>query len=309
MNRHGVGGSLPCFAGTVRRPRCGWRHSLNQPRDCQKAMAHRLAYSAGVVSDPGQRDHALAKVEAVLLSAEEPLTPRRLARIAELADTGEARRLVTRLNELYLRDGSAFVVEELAGGYQLLTRPELRPWIDRFCQASEEIQLSEPTLETLAIVAYRQPICRADVEAIRGVQVGESLRQLMDKGLVRFAGRDESLGRPYLYGTTKLFLQVFGLRNLHELPLVELLRPPPAPPAEPESEDLADEEASSEDPTADAPPTNGVTDTDNEETTVDDVAEEDAVGEDAPEPHIPETASTDPMAPDDPASDDRLLSS
>lgn len=172
------------------------------------------------------RDPILARVEAVLLASGEPVTPRQLAKLAELPDTGEARRQVTRLNTYFDRERSSFYVEELAGGYQLLTRPELRPWLDQMNRLRDELQLSAPTLETLAIIAYRQPICRADIEAIRGVQVGELLKQLMDRGLVRFAGKDDSLGRPFLYGTTKRFLEVFGLRNLHELPLVELLTKP-----------------------------------------------------------------------------------
>lgn len=177
---------------------------------------------------PGEsaRDPRLAAVEAALFAADEPLTPHRLAVAAVLSDAAEARRLVRRLQELYERGDSAFQVEEAAGGYQLLTRPELHPWLARMRRTSTEIRLSAPARETLAIVAYRQPIVRADVEAIRGVQCSEVLRQLMEKGLVRIAGRDDSLGRPVLYGTTRKFLQVFGLKSLKELPRAEQLRLP-----------------------------------------------------------------------------------
>src|SRR5262249_15704451 len=154
------------------------------------------------------------------------LTPRRLASVARLADAAEARRLVRRLQALYRRDGSAFQVDEAAGGYQLLTRPEFHPWLARLRRAYFDLRLSAPARETLAIVAYRQPIMRADVEAIRGVQCSEVLRQLMEKGLVRIAGRDDSLGRPVLYGTTKKFLQLMGLKSLKDLPQAEQLRPP-----------------------------------------------------------------------------------
>ena len=201
--------------------RAAWR-----TRESVRPMILRAAYGANV-SASAVRDVVAGRVEAALFAADEPVTPRRLARLADLADTGEARRQVQRLNQLYARDRSAFYIEELAGGYQMLTRPDLRPWLDRVFDPRDALQLSGPTLETLAIVAYRQPICRADIEAIRGVQVGEILKQLMDKSLVRFAGRDESLGRPYLYGTTRAFLEAFGLRNLHELPLLELFRQPP----------------------------------------------------------------------------------
>ena len=131
-----------------------------------------------------------------------------------------------RLQALYEEGGSAFQIEEVAGGYQLLTRPEFHPWLARLRRAGNELRLSGPSRETLAIIAYRQPIARADVEAIRGVQCGDVLRQLMEKGLVRIAGRDDSLGRPVLYGTTKKFLQAFGLKSLRDLPEAGELRPP-----------------------------------------------------------------------------------
>jgi segregation and condensation protein B len=179
-----------------------------------------------VVQGELAREAKLARVEAALFAADEPLTTRRLATAAALTDGTEARRLVKKLQFLYDRDGSAFQVEELAGGFQLLTRPEYHTWLTRLRRTSNDFRLSAAARETLAIVAYRQPIMRADIEAIRGVQSGEVLRLLMEKGLVRIAGRHDSLGRPVLYGTTKKFLQVFGLRTLKDLPQVEQLRPP-----------------------------------------------------------------------------------
>src|SRR5262249_14408476 len=111
-------------------------------------------------------------------------------------------------------------------GYQLLTRAELHPWLARLRRGGGELKLTPALREALTIVAYRQPITRADVEGIRGVQSGEALRQLMEKGLVRLAGRDDSLGRPVLYATTKKFLQAFGLKGLRDLPdAAELLAP------------------------------------------------------------------------------------
>jgi segregation and condensation protein B len=130
------------------------------------------------------------------------------------------------LRGLYDQDGTAFQVEELAGGFQLLTRPEYHPWLARLRRMGNEMRLTAAARETLAIVAYRQPIARADVEAIRGVQSGDMLHQLMEKGLVRIAGRDESLGRPVLYATTRKFLQTFGLRNLRDLPQAQELADP-----------------------------------------------------------------------------------
>lgn len=172
------------------------------------------------------RDTRLAWVEAALLAADEPLTLRRLVVAAGLNDPAEARRLVERLQALYDADGTAFQVEELAGGFQLLTRLEYHSWLARLRRAGTEMRLSAAARETLAIVAYRQPITRADLESIRGVQSADILHQLMEKGLVRIAGRDDSLGRPVLYGTTRKFLQMFGLRSLRDLPQAQELIDP-----------------------------------------------------------------------------------
>lgn len=172
------------------------------------------------------RDPALQRLEAILFLAREPLTGRKLSQFANLADATEARTLIRRLNQFYDRAGRAFRVEELAGGFQLLSRPEFATWLRRLGHVPAEVRLSAPALETLAVIAYRQPVPRADIEAIRGVNCGEILRQLMERDLVRIAGRSEDLGRPYLYGTTKRFLQMFGLLNLNQLPRAAALRTP-----------------------------------------------------------------------------------
>lgn len=156
--------------------------------------------------------------------AREPINTRKLAQFAGLADGTEARTLIRRLNRWYDESGSAFRAEELAGGYQLLSRPKFGPWLRRLYKCPVEVRLSAPAQETLAVVAYRQPVLRAEIEAIRGVDCGEILRQLMDRDLVRTAGRANELGRPYRYATTKRFLQVFGLRTLDDLPRAERLR-------------------------------------------------------------------------------------
>ena len=173
----------------------------------------------------------LARLEAVLFLAREPLTSRRLSQYANLADGTQARTLVRRLNEQYDATGRAFRVEHVAGGYQLLTRQKLAPWLRRLAHVPGETRLSAPALETLAVIAYRQPVQRADIEAIRGVNCGEILRQLMDRDLVRIGGRSQELGRPYLYATTKRFLELFGLNQIDDLPRGQDLRagPPPAP--------------------------------------------------------------------------------
>jgi segregation and condensation protein B len=165
-----------------------------------------------------------ARLEAVLFLAGEPLGLRKLAQLANLTDGTEARTLISDLRARYDHRGCAFVVEQVAGGYQILTRPQFAQWLRRMVGVEDEIRLSPPALETLAVVAYRQPVLRAEVEAIRGVGCGEILRQLMDRGLLRIVGRSEELGRPLWYGTTKRFLEAFGLGSLDDLPWSSQLR-------------------------------------------------------------------------------------
>jgi segregation and condensation protein B len=196
--------------------------------------------SPAIGAGPTVRDPALARLEAVLFLAREPLSTRKLARLANLTDGTRARTLLRRLAAIYNQRGAAFQVEEVAGGFQLLTRRKFGPWLRRLDHTPGELRLSGPALETLAVVAYRQPVLRADIEAIRGVQCGEILRQLMERDLVRIAGRADELGRPFLYGSTKRFLQVFGLRNRDELPRAEEFRNAEIAAAQPVA-NLADE--------------------------------------------------------------------
>src|SRR5262249_10037928 len=148
---------------------------------------------------------------------------------AGVPSAAEVRALVRQLQGLYDREGSAFEVVEIAGGFQLLTRAEFYPWLVRLRKVSSELRLTPATRETLAIIAYRQPIMRADIEGIRGVQCAEVLRQLMEKNLIRIAGRDDSLGRPVLYGPTKKFLQWLGRRRRGHRPGAEEFKRPDRP--------------------------------------------------------------------------------
>lgn len=161
------------------------------------------------------------RVEAVLFLSRSPVPSRKLSQLAGLADATEARTLVRQLNQVYVETGRAFRAEEVAGGYKLMTRPPLAPWLRRLGHIPKTLQLTPPALETLSIVAYRQPVLRAEIEAIRGVACGEILRQLMERDLVRISGRSEELGRPYLYSTTKCFLQTFGFRDADALPALD----------------------------------------------------------------------------------------
>ena len=201
----------PGRSGQLERRNRRFRQS--RPRDAKLAPANEFC-----------RDATLAKVEAILLLAREPLTTRKLAQLAGLADGTEARTLIRRLNRLYDLSSSAFRAEEIGGGFQLMTRAQFGSWLRRLYQSPIESRMSGPALESLAIVAYRQPVLRAEVDALRGVDCSEILRQLMERNLVRISGRSPELGRPYYYGTTKRFLQVFGLRSLEDLPRAAELR-------------------------------------------------------------------------------------
>lgn len=174
--------------------------------------------------DESLRETARQRLEAVLFLAREPLNTRKLSQYANLADATEARTLIRHLNEHYDRIGRAFRVEQVAGGFQLMTRRLFSSWLRRLGHVPPELRLSAPALETLAVIAYRQPTPRADIEAIRGVNCGEVIRQLMERDLVRIGSRSEELGRPFLYNTTKRFLQLFGLVNLDDLPRAQEMR-------------------------------------------------------------------------------------
>lgn len=174
-----------------------------------------------ILPPTASRSLELAELEAVLFLCRSPQKLYKIAQLAGLPDATRARTLIDRLNEIYDKEGSAFRVECIAGGYRLYTRATFAPWLRRLHGMSIEVRLSPPALETLAVVAYKQPVMRADLEAVRGVQCGEILRQLIERGLVRIAGRADLLGRPFLYGTTRRFLEVFGLGSLDQLPIIE----------------------------------------------------------------------------------------
>lgn len=165
-------------------------------------------------------------IEAVLFAADEPISPSKLSEIADAPGVTETREIVDQLNEKYQQMNCAFRIEAIAGGYQMLTLSPFNTWLSKLLKVRSESKLSPAALETLAIIAYKQPILRVDIEAIRGVACGEMVRQLCDKGLVKIIGRAEVLGRPLLYGTTKRFLQVFGLNSLKDLPTAEDLKKP-----------------------------------------------------------------------------------
>ena len=166
-------------------------------------------------------------VEAILFASDEPIPVHRLAGIVEVT-TKQVNEAVNGLNQKYRAHGHAFQIERIAGGLQMLTLPQYNGYLRKLVRVREDHKLSPAALETLAIVAYKQPAIRADIEAIRGVACGEVLRSLMLKGLVKITGRAEVIGRPMQYGTTSRFLEVFGLNSLKDLPSIEELKRPEA---------------------------------------------------------------------------------
>ena len=180
----------------------------------------------------------LRVVEALLFSAQKPLSIHELAAAVKgagaedelspnefrRATEAEIAAAIEQLKIEYIQDHRAFQIIEKAEGWQLATDPAFAPWVRQLFPAPKPARLTAPALETLSIIAYRQPITRADVEAVRGVNIDGVLQTLMERGLVKIAGRAEIPGRPLLYETTQFFLDHFGLRTLDELPNAEELR-------------------------------------------------------------------------------------
>lgn len=162
-------------------------------------------------------------IEAALFAADRPLTLDELGALDPEADQADVRTALDGLREHYDFDGHAVEVVELAGGWQILTRAAFASAIERAQAAQRTSRLSPATLETLATIAYRQPVGRAEIEEIRGVNAGGVLRTLQERSLIEVVGRSEGLGRPLLYGTTPRFLELLGLRDLSDLPRAEEL--------------------------------------------------------------------------------------
>ncbi len=177
-----------------------------------------------VAAHPGAATQPLATiVEALLFSADTPLGASRLAELIGGCTANEVRLAISALNDKYTLASLSFRIEEIARGFQMLTLPRFQPWVARLNAQRAQTRLTGAALETVSIIAYKQPIIRADVEAIRGVACGEVLNRLREMGLVRIVGRAEVVGRPLLYGTTRKFLDVFGLADLDDLPPIEAL--------------------------------------------------------------------------------------
>ena len=160
-------------------------------------------------------------IEALLFSSSNPLSLDQMKEIVEEIRSSQIRVLIDELNAEYDQTGRSFKIIEIAGGFQSCTRPEYAIWVKRLYKKRRGQKLSMPALETLAIIGYRQPATKGDIEFIRGVNVDGVLRTLLEKGLVKIKGRKEGIGRPIIYVTTRRFLEYFGLTSLSELPTLE----------------------------------------------------------------------------------------
>ncbi len=167
-----------------------------------------------------------SKVEAALLTADRAVSAGKLAEALGLEASKPVVEAIEELNRFYDEHHRAFRIEQVAGGFRVMTRPEFGDVMAAMHKTKQQGKLSPAALETLAIVAYKQPVLRTDIETIRGVACGEVLKSLMERHLVKIAGRAEEVGRPILYGTTAQFLEVFGLSSLKDLPQAEELRKP-----------------------------------------------------------------------------------
>jgi segregation and condensation protein B len=157
-------------------------------------------------------------IEALLFSSSQPLPAKKIKALLRGAGIQNLPKLIKEINEECEEKDVIWRIEELAGGYVMMTLPDYAPWVKKLQTKKNDDRLTQAALESLAVVAYRQPITRAEVDAVRGVSSGSLLKTLIEKGLLRIAGQAEVPGRPLLYGTTQKFLDVFGLGSLKELP-------------------------------------------------------------------------------------------
>lgn len=172
-------------------------------------------------SDEDARNQGI--LEALLMASDRPLGASQIASMLDGVRAGDVRAYVEDLNALYGRTGRSFKISEIAGGFLFMVHSEYGVWVRRLLKDKAPVRLSSAALETLAIIVFKQPVMKAEVEHIRGVSVDGVLRHLHEKGLIRLAGRSDAPGRPHLYGTTRDFLKHFGLKTLSDLPKVREL--------------------------------------------------------------------------------------
>ncbi|MFZ5800843.1 MAG: SMC-Scp complex subunit ScpB [Candidatus Omnitrophota bacterium] len=171
--------------------------------------------------EESEKNYIKGVVEALLFITDKPLVMAGIQEVLEGVDAATIKAAVEELKNDYATRHRGLSINEVAGGYQMSTSPEYAQYVKKYYKARHKEKLTGPSLETLAIVAYKQPVTRLDIESIRGVNVDGVVASLLEKGLVRIAGRKEVIGRPFVYGTTRQFLEYFGLKSLQDLPKIE----------------------------------------------------------------------------------------
>ena len=182
--------------------------------DALSQIAH-----SDIETGPTEQNRNKAIIEALLFANGEPLTIAAIAKATSLAEHS-IKDLLRELTNDYRERSSGIVIAEIANGYEMATDPELAAWIRRMKNINVTSKLSQPSIETLSIIAYKQPITKVEVDQLRGVNSDAAVKSLLDKRLIKIVGKKESPGRPFLYATTNEFLQYFGLKNLTDLPAI-----------------------------------------------------------------------------------------
>jgi len=160
-------------------------------------------------------------VEAMLFASEKPLVIDQLRKALNNLEGNEIRKILEELRTEYEQSNRGLRIVEVAGGFQMITSPDFAPFLKKLFKSRNTERLSKPALETLAIIAYKQPLTRVEIETLRNVNVDGVIKSLVDKNLIRITGRKKVAGRPFVYGTTRQFLEYFGLKSLDELPKME----------------------------------------------------------------------------------------
>jgi segregation and condensation protein B len=219
--------------------RLGWRQRSAAPRKRRRAQAtdagsapaqavKELLAAAAPSQAPSEVEagglsplELRATVEALIFASPEPLTPRQLGQVLAGVEKADWQQAIAELREEYTHEGRGLQLVEVAGGFQITTRPEHHDWVRELLDPKTPTRLSIQALETLAVIAYKQPVTLPEIIELRGVKSAGVIKTLLEKHLIRIVGRKEVVGRPMLYGTTKQFLLHFGLKDLSELPSIE----------------------------------------------------------------------------------------
>ncbi|MBU9889430.1 MAG: SMC-Scp complex subunit ScpB [Candidatus Omnitrophica bacterium] len=191
-----------------------------------EGLVEEQKFQVDPLRDEDLRDPQKAKrvVEALIFASSKPLTAGEIRKVTKVLTAGQIEKIAAELKEEYRTTGRCFELLEIAGGYEISTQKEFAPWILKIELQRKARQATQSALETLAILAYKQPLTRAEIEALRGVDTSGVLTTLMEKGFIRIVGKKEVPGRPFMYGTTEKFLEHFGLKALQDLPSIEEIR-------------------------------------------------------------------------------------